>query len=137
MVPAQDARDLVQEVFLLALRSIARLESPESVGPWLVTIARNRARDVHRAPGPVHLDLDAAGVEHEGDGAVDVAEGSREEAERALAAVRSLPESYRVTLILRLVEGLSGPEIAERTGLTHGSVRVNLHRGMKLLRQKL
>ena len=40
-------------------------------------------------------------------------------------------------LVLRLVEGLSGPEIAARTGLTHGSVRVNLHRGMKLLRERL
>ena len=41
------------------------------------------------------------------------------------------------TLALRLVEGMTGPEIAERTGLTHGSVRVNLHRGMKMLREKL
>ena len=39
--------------------------------------------------------------------------------------------------MLRLVEGLSGPEIAERTGLTAGSVPVILHRGMKLLREKL
>ena len=55
----------------------------------------------------------------------------------ALDAVKSLPEAYRETLVLRLVEGLSGPEIAERTGLTPASVRVNLHRGMKLLREKL
>jgi RNA polymerase sigma-70 factor (ECF subfamily) len=40
-------------------------------------------------------------------------------------------------LILRLVEGMTGPEIAARTGLTHGSVRVNLHRGMQQLRAKL
>ena len=53
-----------------------------------------------------------------------------------LEAVRALPEAYRTTLVLRLVEGLTGPEIAERTGLTHGSVRVNLHRGMKLLRER-
>ena len=39
--------------------------------------------------------------------------------------------------MLRLVEGMTGPEIAARTGLTDGSVRVNLHRGMKLLREKL
>ncbi|CAN5875235.1 hypothetical protein BH11MYX2_BH11MYX2_34210 [soil metagenome] len=38
---------------------------------------------------------------------------------------------------MRLVEGLSGPEIAERTGMTPGSVRVNLHRGMELLREQL
>ena len=55
----------------------------------------------------------------------------------ALEAIRALPEAYRETLMLRLVEGLSGPEIATRTGLTPASVRVNLHRGMKLLREKL
>ena len=39
--------------------------------------------------------------------------------------------------MMRLVEGMSGVEIAERTGLTEGSVRVNLHRGMQLLREAL
>jgi RNA polymerase sigma-70 factor (ECF subfamily) len=48
-----------------------------------------------------------------------------------------LPEAYRETLVLRLVEGMTGPEIAARTGLTAASVRVNLHRGMKQLREKL
>jgi RNA polymerase sigma-70 factor (ECF subfamily) len=40
-------------------------------------------------------------------------------------------------LVLRLVEGMSGKEIAEETGLTAESVRVNLHRGMKQLRERL
>ena len=48
-----------------------------------------------------------------------------------LDAIRALPDAYRETLILRLVEGMTGPEIAARTGLTHGSVRVNLHRARK------
>jgi len=38
---------------------------------------------------------------------------------------------------MRLVEGMTGPEIALRTGLTADSVRVNLHRGMRLLREAL
>jgi RNA polymerase sigma-70 factor (ECF subfamily) len=59
------------------------------------------------------------------------------EAAEALNFIRTLPEAYRETLVLRLVEGMTGPEIAERTGLTPASVRVNLHRGMKLLREKL
>ena len=54
-----------------------------------------------------------------------------------LEAVMSLSETYRETLILRLVEGMTGPEIAARTGMTQGSVRVNLHRGMEQLRAKL
>jgi len=59
------------------------------------------------------------------------------QASEALRAIRRLPEAYRETLILRLVEGLSGPEIAQLTGLTPQSVRVNLHRGMGRLRDAL
>ena len=59
------------------------------------------------------------------------------EALEVMDTIRAMPDAYRETLILRLVEGLTGPEIAEQTGLTADSVRVNLHRGMKLLREKL
>lgn len=51
--------------------------------------------------------------------------------------IRALPETYRETMMLRLVEGFTGPEIAQATGLTPGSVRVKLCRGMKLLRRSL
>jgi RNA polymerase sigma-70 factor (ECF subfamily) len=141
MVSVQEAGDLVQEVFLSALRSIDRLAEPERVGPWLCTIARNRARDVYRSRGAaepvVNLDevhetaVEPAAVRGEADGA------DQEEAEHALQTVRELPDAYRETLVLRLVEGMTGPQIAERMGMTHGSVRVNLHRGMKLLRERL
>lgn len=134
VAPRQEARDLVQEVFLLALRAIPRLDDPASVGPWLIRIARNRAHDAHKSRRTVvELPEDhGSSVEPHGRALEE-----DEEAERALDAVRSLPQAYRETLILRLVEGLSGPEIAARTGMTHGSVRVNLHRGMKLLRERL
>ena len=136
MVKPQDAKDLVQDVFLSALRAIEGLEREDRFGPWLATIARNRAKDAYRSRVP------EVGLEEAGDppatGAPDrVPDGEDEEAERVLAVVRALPEAYRETLCLRLVEGLTGPEIAARTGLTHGSVRVNLHRGMKLLRERL
>lgn len=136
--PRQEARDLVQEVFLLALRAIPRLDDPSSVGPWLIKIARNRAHDAHKAKRPVvELPEDQGMPIEDPQGARGAALEEDEEAERALEAVRGLPQAYRETLILRLVEGLSGPEIAARTGMTHGSVRVNLHRGMKLLRERL
>lgn len=56
---------------------------------------------------------------------------------RILAVIRTLPETYQETLILRLVEGMTGPEIAEQTGLTPESVRVNLHRSMQQIRERL
>ena len=59
------------------------------------------------------------------------------EAAAAIAAIQELPEAYRETLAMRLIAGMSGPEIATITGLTPDSVRVNLHRGFRLLRERL
>ena len=121
-----DAEDLVQEVFLRAIEQLRSLRDPAAFGGWLATIARRSAVDFHRKVRPWQEARDAAG-------------GARpdEEAFEILAALRALPKAYRETLIMRLVEGMNGPEIAARTGLTPESVRVNLCRGMKQLRQAL
>lgn len=126
-VPHDVADDLTQDVFIQAMRKLASLREPEAFGGWVAMIARNRAHDYHRQNrSQAELREDSA---H--------ASPPPPEAIRVLDIVKSLPEAYRDTLILRLVEGLTGPEIAERTGLTADSVRVNLHRGMKLLREKV
>lgn len=128
-VDRQEVDDLVQDVFLTAWRRLGDLRDPAAFGGWIAMIARNRAADAHRrAPEFVELPADLEGPGTTSAGA---------EANAALAAIRALPDAYRETLMLRLVEGLTGPEIAERTGLTPASVRVNLHRGMKMLREKL
>jgi RNA polymerase sigma-70 factor, ECF subfamily len=149
-VPVEAVDDILQDVFLRALRRLSTLRESGSFGPWLVSIARNLANDYYRrspaeeqlADDPPHhalpendppkndLDRGDARAEHR------TAEHALSAA-AILATIRSLPDAYRETLILRLVEGLTGPEIAARTGLTHGSVRVNLHRGMEQLRAKL
>jgi RNA polymerase sigma-70 factor (ECF subfamily) len=125
-----EAEDQVQEVFLAAWRSLAQLDEARGFGGWLASIARNRAIDClrrKRSTEPLH------------DGLVDEAASAHDimEAHRVIATIRALPEAYRETLVMRLCEGMSGPEIASVTGLEPGSVRVNLHRGMMLLREKL
>jgi RNA polymerase sigma-70 factor (ECF subfamily) len=126
-VPWDEVDDLVQDVFLVAFKRINTLREAGAFGGWLAMIARNRAVDFYRRKReteelPENLAQKSS---------VDP------EAAEALRLIRTLPEAYRETLVLRLVEGMTGPEIAERTGLTPASVRVNLHRGMKLLREKL
>jgi RNA polymerase sigma-70 factor (ECF subfamily) len=128
-VDRDEAPDLVQDVFLTAWRRLDDLRDPAAFGGWIATIARNRATDFHRRAAE-HVELPA-------DLAAPGGASGAAEANAALDAIRSLPAAYRETLILRLVEGMTGPEIAERTGLTPASVRVNLHRGMKMLRDKL
>lgn len=127
-VPREEAEDLVQEVFMQALRKLSTLREPGAFGGWLATIARNRAHDFFRR---------SRSREDLPDEIPTTKESSNTQAHAALAAIRRLPEAYRETLILRLVEGMSGPEIAARTGLKPGSVRVNLHRGMAQLREIL
>jgi RNA polymerase sigma-70 factor (ECF subfamily) len=129
-VPVREVDDLVQDVFVMALGRLSTLRDTRSFGAWLAAIARNLASDHYRRPVPEdQLTDDAFDMGHRTE--------DQNEAAAILEAVRSLPDAYRETLILRLVEGMTGPEIAARTGLTHGSVRVNLHRGMQLLRAKL
>jgi RNA polymerase sigma-70 factor (ECF subfamily) len=125
-VSARDAGDLVQDVFADAWVKLARVRDPAAFPGWLLAIARNRAID-HARKARAITELDDLAVEPP----------PHVEAAAALRALRELPETYRETMVMRLVEGLSGPEIAARTGMTPESVRVHLHRGMKLLRERL
>ena len=134
-VPYDAVDDLVQDVFMTALRRLPALRDPESFAAWLAAIARNRAKDYHRHADSVDPLSDDAG-DHEPTTGTPSQDAARPAAE-VLEIIRTLPDAYSETLILRLVEGMTGPEIAERTGMTHGSVRVNLHRGMQQLRAKL
>jgi RNA polymerase sigma-70 factor (ECF subfamily) len=127
-VPAV-AEELTQECFLIAFRKLGQLRDRERFGPWLTTIARRIDAPADRRSASEEL------IES----VPDPAPGPEiaADAERVLAAIRALPAPYRETLVLRLVEGMSGPEIAAATGLDPDSVRVNLHRGMRKLRVAL
>ena len=129
-IPPAEIEDLVQEVFLSALGKLKDLHEPAAFGGWVAMIARNRAADFYRNRVESMELAENHAISSPGAPA-------RLDAVTVLKVIQGLPEAYRETLVLRLVEGMTGPEIAERTGLSSGSVRVNLHRGMELLREAL
>lgn len=129
-MPRSEVEDTVQEIFLHAFKKLHTLRDSNAFGPWIAMIARNRAMDFHRRTRET-VSVDDWSNE------LRSRDTGSSKAEEILAIIRTLPDAYRETLVLRLVEGMTGPEIAARTGLTSASVRVNLHRGMKLLRAKL
>jgi RNA polymerase sigma-70 factor (ECF subfamily) len=135
-VARREAEELTQEVFMRAMGKLHELKDPAAVGGWLCQIARNEAVSWARSQSRA-TKRQAQLALHRNDGGATAVDSQLLDAQTVLLAIRTLPEAYRETLVLRLVEGLTGPQIAAATGMTHGSVRVNLTRGMAMLRESL
>ena len=126
-LPRDEVPDVLQDVFLAAFKNLGALRDKNAAGGWLVKIARNHAANFYRTARPTEELAD------DFEGRSDL----QTEAAEVLGAIKTLPAAYCETLVLRLVEGMTGEEIARLTGKTPESVRVNLHRGMSMLREKL
>ena len=136
------AEDLTQETFLIAWRSVGQVRDAKSFRPWLLSVlhsvlvdaARREGRQkrqgargerqgleemVSRAPGP------------------DEAAERRDERERALAALRGLPQEYRQVLALRYLGGADYETIGRELAISNGSLRGLLNRGLALLRERM
>lgn len=140
-----DAEDVVQETLLQAFRSWHGFRGESSEKTWLFTIAgrmcgRRRRR---RAGEPARIaSLDAplpfgdpriAVIPSEQEDALQI-RIRREARERVEAEIATLPEEFRVPLVLKEIVGLSGPEVAAILGLAEATVRTRVHRARLKLR---
>ena len=135
-----DAEDLAQEAFIRSYRALrdyppARIRELRPRG-WLAAIVgnlgRNRAR--RRAPATAGLDVAPDVRVDDAPGPERVAE-LRESAAAWAARLEALPVRYRRAVELRHVSGLSYPELAEAVGRPLGTVKSDVHRGVRLLRE--
>jgi len=131
-----DAQDVVQETFLRALRSLPRVTNVESFRPWLFRIALNLSRDCVRDRRMTALRFPAR---WEAGRTLGEPEGQALENHlpALVQALRRLPETHAVVLLLRSMERLPYRNIAARLGVSTTLVRVRLHRGRKRLEQHL
>lgn len=136
------AEDLTQETFLLAYRSLDQLRNPDGFRPWLLTIAcrvvtdaaRHDLRQKRAAPPRTDIELRTiTGSEQQPDQSME----RNERRETVLAVLRSLPDEYRLPLTLRYIAGADYETISTQLGLTNGSLRGLLHRGLKILRDRM
>lgn len=131
-----DAEDATQEAFVRAYQSLSRFDASRPFGPWLRGIAGKvclqllRRRSVREDR---QLSLEASPV----DPPAPAASESSQLADRAVAALGRLDETYRLPLVLFYLEDASVAEVAQALGLTPGAVRVRLHRGREKLREML
>lgn len=139
------AEDLTQETFLLAWRSIGQLSDGGGFRAWLLSIARSVATDAYRRDH--RRKRDGGSKREEFAGAADtVADGAptpdeaaaREDTRRRVTgALKALPEEYGLPLTLRYIAGADYETISRQLGLSNGSLRGLLSRGMAKLREKL
>lgn len=142
-----DAEDVLQDVFLTVFRKLDSFEGRSSFSSWLYRVAANasymklRSRKGTLPYAPEELaplidrsddDRDFAWI----NGPEDTL-GSKEAMSVINGAVESLPEEYRVVVVLREIEGFNNREIADMLGLTVPAVKSRLHRARLFLRKKL
>ena len=129
------AEDLLQETFLTAFRNLGQLTEPAKFRSWLLRIAQNRAIDAARRQLRQKQQLDILRLEASPQSLHD---SQREDLrQQVLAVLRTLPEEYRLPLTLRYLTGADYETIQVEMGLTNGSLRGLLHRGMNMLRAEL
>ena len=142
-----DAEDLTQEAFIRAFRFFGQYRRELPFDSWLYKIMSNVFIDrLRKKPKAKIRSLDQPIQTSEGEVEFDVADPTSgpedavlamEVDSRIQAALDKLPDAFRMTVIYADIEGLSYEEIAEATNTNIGTVRSRLHRGRRLLRDKL
>jgi RNA polymerase sigma-70 factor (ECF subfamily) len=141
----EDAKDVLQETLLAMARSVRDFRGASSISTWLYTIARSycikkRRRSKFAPAEEASLDTDVAA---EAKVLADTRAGADEalvgkQVERALErAIEGLEPMYREVLLLRDVEGLTAPEVAEVLGVTPQAVKSRLHRARLAVRESV
>ncbi len=131
-----DAEEVAQDTFLRAYRAMCSYP-PERVRdlkqkPWLNRIAINVVRNRVRGLRPRLVELNGSEPDHSSGPEENVLR--RAEIDALAARVASLPQRYREAVVLRHVQELSYAEAADALGQPVGTVKANVHRGLKMLR---
>jgi RNA polymerase sigma-70 factor (ECF subfamily) len=146
----QDAEDVMQDALLKTYRYVSRIKEPEAFRTWLYTTVQNACRMKRRrhVGEPSHLTSIEQGATS-GDGEarpVDVEAHTRPADQlvmdawlsgRLRQALKALPPSYRMIVVLREMEGLSTREVAGVAGISEANVKTRLHRARVMLREAL
>jgi RNA polymerase sigma-70 factor (ECF subfamily) len=149
LVGQSEAEDLMQEVFLRVNKGLPDFKGDAKLSTWIYRIATNVATDRIRSRSskesesgkviPLDERLNEEGVDLKGDKNPSVEKQAMREEMSACVQdyINSLPESYRIPVILSEIGGLTNKEIAETLGLTMETVKIRLHRGRAKLKEKL
>jgi RNA polymerase sigma-70 factor (ECF subfamily) len=145
----EDAEDVMQEALLQTYRHARAIEAPEAFRTWLYATVRNAClmKRRRRAGEPAEfVSIEQGSSEDGATVPVDVADASRPLDQqlvdtwmdaRLRDALKKLPPSYRMIVVMREMEGLSTKEVAAVSGISEANVKTRLHRARLMLRRHL
>jgi RNA polymerase sigma-70 factor (ECF subfamily) len=139
MASPEDALDVTQEAFYLAMRGIGTFQPGRRFSTWLFAIAKNRCYDLMRRRGRMHTEeYDEAQRPHADSGAADPERSAlRDELCRAVdRCLHELSPEDRAVLVLRDYQQLSHEEMSEILGASIPSVKSKIHRARKRFKDK-
>ena len=137
---SHEAEDIVQEVFLVALKSLAKFRGDSRPATWLTRIAINKCRE-HRRNFLVRLraltEPEAWRARRAGRPSPVAQAIDRETAQRVRRAMRALPQKYREAMVLRCLQGLTARQAAALLGISAGAADTRLQRARAMLKEAL
>ncbi len=146
----EDAEDVMQDALLKTYRYVSRITEPEAFRTWLYTTVHNACRMKRRrhVGEPSHLmSIEQGATDGDGEATPVDVEGHARPVDQLLIdawlngrlrhALKALPPSYRMIVVLREMEGLSTREVATITGISEANVKTRLHRARVMLRRAL
>ncbi|MDP2875484.1 MAG: RNA polymerase sigma factor SigZ [Holophaga sp.] len=128
-----EAEDILHDVFLKMLTSLASVQRVDHLRAWLFTVARNAVTDYFRSKRPT-----SELPEELADPGLEPSSASPEDMESCLRPmIEALPEKVRAALVLADLEGVKQREVAERLGISLPAVKSRVLRGRLLVRRMI
>lgn len=136
------AEDLTQETFLTAWKSIRQVTDARGFRTWLLSVAHTTVidaarRDLRKKRLGKHVGTEQLNARSAPEPDPAAAAELADERDNALAALSAMPQEYRDALMLRYIGGADYETIGRQLGVSNGSLRGLLGRGMQLLRSRL
>lgn len=122
---ASDAEDAVQETLIKYLQKAQEFKDKEHEKAWLLKVASNKCRDMIRFRTR-HMTVDIESIK-------EVTKDSSDSG--ILEALMTLPEKFRIVLVLYYVEQCKTEEIADMIGKSASAVKMRLQKGCRLLKE--
>lgn len=143
---AEDAEEVLQDVFVTVYRKIDKFEGKSAFSSWLYRITANtafmklrkRKQTVAVSLEDIQPSVKESWVSDRSDlSDINVICSKHQLRDQLEAAIGKLPEEYRVIFVLRDIDGLSNQEVGEILNLSVPAVKSRLHRSRLMLRKKL